>query len=183
MGPSSDTTPGAKINERRITAEPHAHLAWYDYNDFLREVTSLLQGAISTHPNLRSSTTLRQEPGNNNNLRGLAAAANALQTEHIPPASVAMSRSTSGATAIEIPLAEEAFQAPISVVPLHSMTNDSDKRLLSSCIIKSLGAEGWRRICSADDWYSVLREKALAVWADGVCNVLVEILGEGVGGG
>jgi len=39
-----------------------------------------------------------------------------------------------------------------------------------------MGPNGWREIRSMDDWYSVLREKAFSVWADGVCNVLVELV-------
>ncbi|USP82737.1 hypothetical protein yc1106_10011 [Curvularia clavata] len=176
LGPSSATTPCAKLDERRITAEPQAHLAWYDYNDFIREVISLLQGAVANHPHPEPSAIPIQQPGSNN-LRGLAAAANALQTEHVPQVSIAMSRSTSGATASEVPLVEEVSPTSASAVPLHS-TSDADKRLLSCCVIKSLGPEGWRQICNADDWYSVLREKAFAVWADGVCNVLVEMVGQ-----
>lgn len=160
VGPSSGTRPGAKLDERRITAEPQAHLARYDYNDFIREVITLLQAAMSNHPHLGPSAAPLQEAGSSN-LGGLAAAANALQTEHASQASISMSRSTSEATATE--------------VRVHQ-TSDADKRLLLCCVIKSLGPEGWRQICNADDWYSVLMEKAFAVWADGVCNVLVEMV-------
>lgn len=41
--------------------------------------------------------------------------------------------------------------------------------------IKSIGPDGWREIAGEDDWYNMLREKAFAIWADGVCNVLVEV--------
>lgn len=87
-----------------------------------------------------------------------------------------MSRSTSGATAAEVAVVEDmsaGLPTPHPTVEKHS---DADTRLLSCCVIKSLGPEGWRQICNADDWCSVLREKAFAVWADGICNVLVEMV-------
>lgn len=49
--------------------------------------------------------------------------------------------------------------------------------------IKSLCSTGWKEIASEQDWYGVLREKAFAIWADGVCNVVVEMNCVGVGGG
>jgi hypothetical protein len=136
---------------------------------------------VDSHPELKPWIVSPQKPGSNN-LRGLAAAANALQTEHAPRESIAMSKSTSGATATEIPPVDDVSLAspiPTSAATLHTSMDrctDTDTRLLSRCVIKSIGPEGWRQIRNADDWYSVLREKAFAVWADGICNVLVELV-------
>lgn len=47
--------------------------------------------------------------------------------------------------------------------------------ITSAYTIKSVCSSGWKHITTEQDWYTLLREKALAIWADGVCNVLVEI--------
>ncbi|CAN9318261.1 unnamed protein product [Alternaria alternata] len=175
--PSSGSRPGNKLDEKRITAEAQAHLAWYDYNDFMRETVILLKAAKHKYPELKTENVFQDvEPGTDN-LRGLAAAANALQTEHAQhealPSTTCLSQSSSA-------------DGPHSVLPNPTSTlnnypifpNDSHQeiRSLPRYTIKSIGPQGWRDVRNADDWYSVLREKAFAVWADGVCNVLVELV-------
>ncbi|RII24015.1 hypothetical protein CUC08_Gglean012847 [Alternaria sp. MG1] len=175
--PSSGSRPGNKLDEKRITAEAQAHLAWYDYNDFMRETVILLKAAKHKYPELKTENVFQDvEPGTDN-LRGLAAAANALQTEHAQhealPSTACLSQSSSA-------------DGPHSVLPNPTSTlnnypifpNDSHQeiRSLPRYTIKSIGPQGWRDVRNADDWYSVLREKAFAVWADGVCNVLVELV-------
>lgn len=177
MLPSSGSRPGNKLDEKRITAEAQAHLAWYDYNDFMRETVILLKAAKHKYPELKTENVFQGvEPGTDN-LRGLAAAANALQTEHTQhealPSTACLSQSSSA-------------DGPHSVLPNPTSTlnnypifpNDSHQeiRSLPRYTIKSIGPQGWRDVRNADDWYSVLREKAFAVWADGVCNVLVELV-------
>ncbi|ENI10101.1 hypothetical protein COCC4DRAFT_68456 [Bipolaris maydis ATCC 48331] len=174
VGPSSGTTSDTKIGERRIAADPQSHLAWYDYSDFVNEVVSLLQNAMDSHPELESWIGPLQAPGNN--LRGLAAAANALQTEDAPQGPIATSKCTGIPPADDVSAALLPPASAPALRPTMDKCNNSDTRLLSRFVIKSIGPEGWRHIRSADDWYSVLREKAFAVWADGICNVLVELV-------
>ena len=178
--PSSGTRASIKLDERRITAEPQTHLAWYDYNDFVQEVICLLKIAMRKHPELNLGAGSQVEPGTDS-LRGLAAAANALQTEHVHQEPSVMGKSA-GATGLQNPSAGNVsprLPSSTSAVALTLMTgihSDSDAKLLSRCVVKSIGPGGWREIRSAEDWYSMLREKAFAIWADGVCNVLVEVV-------
>ncbi|KAI4637954.1 hypothetical protein J4E83_000772 [Alternaria metachromatica] len=173
---SSSGRPGIKLDEKRITAEPQTHLAWYDYNDFMREVILLLRAAKDRYPEISPGIGFRDvEPGTDN-LRGLAAAANALQTEH---ALHGTSSSFNG-----LPQSSEDDHASILPTPTSAVSNHpvfpadshAETKSLPRYAIKSIGPQGWRDIRNADDWYSVLREKAFAVWADGVCNVLVELV-------
>jgi hypothetical protein len=41
--------------------------------------------------------------------------------------------------------------------------------------VKTIGPTGWQLIDSAEEWYHVLTERAFATWADGVCNIVVEL--------
>jgi hypothetical protein len=41
--------------------------------------------------------------------------------------------------------------------------------------MKTVGPDGWKVIGNAEEWRHVLNERAFAVWADGVCNVVVEL--------
>ena len=43
--------------------------------------------------------------------------------------------------------------------------------------VKTIGPSGWHVIDSAEQWYHILTERAFALWADGVCNVIVELNG------
>ena len=180
---SCETRPGIKLDEKRVTAEPPAHLAFYDYIDFMREVNELLQKAQDRYPELRTAPESQQgEPGTEN-LRGLAAAANALQTEHAHRESSTTGEAVSTTSVAPVLSTEDAsclLPAPTSAVTRNSIfstKSEADaKLLLPRYVIKSLGLKGWREIHSTDDWYSVLREKAFSVWADGVCNVLVELV-------
>ncbi|KAH6878343.1 hypothetical protein BKA58DRAFT_93524 [Alternaria rosae] len=173
---SSSGRPGIKLDEKRITAEPNAHLAWYDYNDFMREVILLVKAARDRYPELSMSIAAHDvEPGTDN-LRGLAAAANALQTEH---ALRGTSSSFNGLAQVAMEDNVSNFPTPTSATsnhPAFPVDSHAETRSLPRYAIKSIGPQGWRDIRNADNWYSVLREKAFAVWADGVCNVLVELV-------
>ncbi len=142
----------------------------------MREVTLLLKAATDKYPDLRMGVgSPNIEPGTDN-LRGLAAAANALQTEH-PVHGAASSAAVDSQTPVDD--SPSVLPTPTSAVSHHSVFPvDSHTKTTSfpRYTIKSIGSQGWRDVRNADDWYSVLREKAFAVWADGVCNVLVELV-------
>ena len=173
---SSSGRPGIKLDEKRITARPPTHLAWYDYNDFMREVILLLKAAKDRYPELSPGIGLRDvEPGTDN-LRGLAAAANALQTEHAlhgtssPFNGLPQSSEDDNASILPTPT------SVVSTHPVCPVDSHAETKSLAHYAIKSIGPQGWRDIRNVDEWYSVLREKAFSVWADGVCNVIVELV-------
>lgn len=41
--------------------------------------------------------------------------------------------------------------------------------------MKTISPDGWKVIENAEDWYHILTERAFAIWADGVCNIIVEL--------
>lgn len=137
-------------------------------------------------------------------LRGLAAAANALSNEDAigedtaprsAPPTESRQRSVgqisqrlqSNTSSETLPTRPDA-SLPEETVPLASTLSavnenqgpttdiDTDVSLLPPYVIKTIGPDGWKVITNAKDWYDVLLEKAFAVWADGVCNVLVELV-------
>ena len=139
----------------------------------MKDVILLLKAAKDRYPELSAGIGFRDvEPGTDN-LRGLAAAANALQTEHAlhgtssPNNGLPQSSEDDNAAILPTPT------SAVSAHPVFPVDSHSETKALPRYAIKSVGPQGWRDIRNADDWYSVLREKAFAVWADGVCNVLV----------
>ncbi|KAF1938643.1 hypothetical protein EJ02DRAFT_18494 [Clathrospora elynae] len=176
--PTSGTRPTIKLDEKRITAQPHTHLAWYDWSDFMTEVINLLEKAKARYPAIRNKLVLKGCRNGADNLRGLAAAANALQTDdpqHELSTSGEPSIADPSSSKNTLPLFPTADSAGNSN-SVFNTDNDPEARLLPRYVIKTTGSDSRRDIRSADDWYSVLREKAFSVWADGVCNVLVELV-------
>jgi hypothetical protein len=148
----------------------------------MREVLHLLKKTKAKYPQIVPRLKPQESNPGTGSLQGLAAAANALQTEDTHHELGAMgNRSPSTLFADpSIPKGvSSASPTSVSIVnnnPIDHADHDVETQLLPRYVIKSIGPEGWREIRNADDWYSVLREKAFAVWADGVCNVLVELI-------
>lgn len=90
------------------------------------------------HRSIKSALTIQA----NESLRGLAAAANALQPD-------------------------KDEQQPQQTIPLTGSA--------SRYTVKTIGPTGWQLIESAESWYDALTERAFATWADGVCNIIVEL--------
>ena len=144
------------------------------------------------------------------NLRGLAAAANALSSTNTnkrtptpdiasriesSPLSHLAKNSNDGeiVTEDEDPITEPSASSssedapPILLPPATSMsskelassttTTGSETKLRPHYIIKTISPEGWRIIANAKDWHDMLMQKAFALWADGVCNVIIELTG------
>ncbi|KAH7402637.1 hypothetical protein BKA66DRAFT_5978 [Pyrenochaeta sp. MPI-SDFR-AT-0127] len=193
------STPGIKLDETRITpVAPQKHLAWYEWDNFLEHVVALLQRAKTKYPEVRDKVVFQESRIGADNLRGLAAAANALSNENAneevtapglaPPAegrqrpishaSLAVEPSTSPEPSPAHP--DDAFSVAPSTSELkgHQVFDDTDAelKLLPHHVIKTIGPEGWRIISNAKEWYAMLLEMAFAIWADGVCNVLVELV-------
>lgn len=150
------TTPSSaskviKLDEKRISTTRPAHLTFYNYTAFLEQVTSMVRRAELLRTSISPPQDNTNPTGDSENLRGLAAAANALQPD------------------------KDDQQLPSAVSP---------SRTDPTYIVKTVGPTGWKVIDSAEDWYHVLTERAFATWADGVCNILVEVgaaQGQGTG--
>ncbi|KAF1841762.1 uncharacterized protein K460DRAFT_255598, partial [Cucurbitaria berberidis CBS 394.84] len=195
--------PIIKLDETRITLKPpQKHLAWYEWDDFLQHVIDLLQAAKAKFPEVRERLVFQEGRIGAENLRGLAVAANALSNEtangedaalglapppeghHRPISQISqeVEPSTSGEATPANPDAsfpENALSAP-PPPPVPVVKDDADTdtniKLLPRYIIKTIGPDGWKIIGNAKEWYDMLLEMAFAVWADGVCNVLVELV-------
>jgi hypothetical protein len=148
----------------------------------MREVLHLLKKIKAKYPQTKARLKPQESNPGTGSLQGLAAAANALQTEDAHYELSAMGNRSPSALFVDPSIPKGVSSAsPTSVSAvdnnaLDHADHDAETRLLPRYIIKSIGPEGWREIRNADDWYSVLREKAFAVWADGVCNILVELV-------
>lgn len=134
---SSSNTKTIKLDEKRISTTRPAHLSFYNYTAFIEQVDAMVSRAESSHPSIKTRDALFTGQGETGSLRGLAAAANALQPDK------------------------------------------DDQHLRSSAgvkyTVKTIAPSGWQAIDSAQTWYHVLTERAFATWADGVCNIIVEL--------
>ncbi|KAF3046698.1 hypothetical protein E8E11_005748 [Didymella keratinophila] len=134
---NSSETKTIKLDERRISTTRPAHLSFYNYTAFIEQVNAMIRRAELLHPSIKDNRAVPAESSGTESLRGLAAAANALQPDK------------------------------------------DDQHLRSSIgtryIVKTIGPNGWQIIDSAQTWYHVLTERAFAMWADGVCNIIVEL--------
>ena len=135
-----------KLDEKRISTTRPAHLTFYNYTAFIEQVNSIVNRAELLHPFAKpsqvSADSTSAGTSENESLRGLAAAANALQPD-------------------------KDEQQP------QSATSGSSSA--TKYVVKTIGPTGWQVIDSAETWYHVLTERAFATWADGVCNVIVEL--------
>ncbi|OSS45916.1 hypothetical protein B5807_08007 [Epicoccum nigrum] len=134
----NSTFKSVKLDEKRILTARPAHLTFYNYAAFLEQVTSMVARADLLHRSIKSALTIQA----NESLRGLAAAANALQPD-------------------------KDEQQPQQTIPLTGSA--------SRYTVKTIGPTGWQLIESAESWYDALTERAFATWADGVCNIIVEL--------
>lgn len=134
---SPSETKTIKLDERRISTTRPAHLSFYNYTAFIEQVDAMIKRAELLQPSIKNIRAAPIGMSDAESLRGLAAAANALQPDK------------------------------------------DDRRLRSSTgakySVKTVGPNGWHVIDGAQTWYHVLTERAFAIWADGVCNIIVEL--------
>ncbi|KAF2132166.1 hypothetical protein P153DRAFT_185452 [Dothidotthia symphoricarpi CBS 119687] len=192
---SNGTKQGVRLLEKRIfTAQPD-HLMFTPWNILIHESIVLVKKATMMYPELRwkrvSPTDHTQHHVvSDENLRGLAVAANALQTEQADPDVGLVSDVHSpclgaGANPSDRQYLDDSKRETSSHgrLPLldfdaiRSAALDSDvaEMWFPRFGVKTLGPEGWRAIANAGDWHRVLLEHAFAYWADGTCNVIVEL--------
>ncbi|KAF1365920.1 hypothetical protein EJ07DRAFT_150395 [Lizonia empirigonia] len=139
----SNSKQSLKLDEKRISTTRPAHLTFYNYTAFTEQVVSMVDQASTRPPFLKAHRATSEPLGaeDTENLRGLAAAANALQPDKDDQTRPCTP--TQGAS------------------PQYT--------------VKTIGPTGWQVIDSAESWYHVLTERAFATWADGVCNIIVEL--------
>lgn len=134
---SPSETKVIRLDERRISTTRPAHLSFYNYTAFIEQVNDMIRRTELLRPSIRDTRAVPTGPSDTESLRGLAAAANALQ----PDKDGQHHRSSIG----------------------------------TRYTIKTIGPSGWQIIDSAQSWYHVLTERAFAIWADGVCNIIVHL--------
>ncbi|KAJ4989839.1 hypothetical protein SVAN01_04676 [Stagonosporopsis vannaccii] len=155
---TSGSSKPIKLDEKRIATTRPAHLTFYNYTAFLEQVTAMVKRAEVLYPVVKagggsgpSAAVGRggEIESETESLRGLAAAANALHDgdEQLSTSNTSAFVSSSG-TAVDG---------------------------AANYTVKTIGSNGWTVIDSAESWYHVLTERAFAIWADGVCNILVEM--------
>jgi hypothetical protein len=147
---------GIKVDEKRITSESADGLDRYTWADFKGEVDRLLGRAAARFREVRqlcvaqrsgSTTAPPPQPDKlKDNLRELAAAANAMQ----------------GDSAMTDTRAQKLSGASYSSLPRH--------------VIKTVGSGGFETIDNALDWEDLLLRRSREVWADGKLNMIVELV-------
>ncbi|KAH7078283.1 hypothetical protein FB567DRAFT_131779 [Paraphoma chrysanthemicola] len=155
---SHDRSPkcGPKLDETRICKQPSQNLITYPWSELVAEIATLLDRATARYPALRQhaapqnkhSPTLRDVPDSSDRL-----------TDNLQ----------------ELAAAANAMQGEHAA----HVGRDSpglDVVRLPAYVIKTVGPSGWEVIDSADEWNGLLKGRASEVWADGVVNLVVELV-------
>jgi hypothetical protein len=152
-GSESAAMTGIKVDEKRITSSCTDELIKYTWDDLIDEVDKLLTRAAVRYPQIRrqcvartsGSTATSPEPDNlTDNLRELAAAANAMQGDSA--------------------MADMRAQKP----------SNSSESSFPRYIIKTLGSGGFETISNTQEWNDLLLRTSREIWADGKLNLIVE---------
>jgi hypothetical protein len=187
--------PGIKIDQKRISSKDSAQLTTYSWEDFLHEVVKLLKTAKARYPEIRERilahhgsspggpTTSENPNVATDNLRELAAAANAMQGDNvvagieshnekpIDPKSTTEVRTSQEASTSTSQNTGVLLQTQLGSV----ITVDSELTFLPRYTVKTVGPSGWEYIESADQWTDMLLRRSQEVWADGVVNMIIEM--------
>jgi hypothetical protein len=151
---NGDTNPGIKLDQKRIVSEQADQLIAYPWDTLLRKVKKLLTRAKAKYPAVRNASPILTASNPTNNLRELAAAANAMQNDTI------MASTETSPSRVD-------DSAPTAALPRYA--------------IKTVGTEGWDTIGNAQQWSDLLLRRSRDVWADGVVNLVVELIDVHVG--
>ncbi|KAH7405959.1 hypothetical protein DE146DRAFT_429372 [Phaeosphaeria sp. MPI-PUGE-AT-0046c] len=168
------TKPGIKLDQKRIGSEQADQLISYPWDNLLRKVLKLLHRVKARYPAIRDSVSVHGVAGpgtemrdSTDNLRELAAAANAMQSDTVMT-SVEADNHHNGTTPMRGSL---------------SPSNDTTASRIPRYVIKTVGSNGWEVITNAQQWYDLLRRRSRDVWADGVVNLVVELVDVSVDSG
>ncbi|KAF2823501.1 hypothetical protein CC86DRAFT_372447 [Ophiobolus disseminans] len=198
--PSGTVKAGVKLNEKRMYSQGPTHLTNLPWDILLTEVIQLLKRVKARYPAIRerlvpqeyrhtgASATIDTLNDRRNNLRELAAAANAYQghnTTSKGEASVhegivqptvtgpnAAERTSDETTQLACKKPATAPQAQLATLDL----TDHDAALLPRYVIKTIGLNGWEFIENAEQWGDLLLRRGFDIWADGVINLIVELV-------
>jgi hypothetical protein len=184
-----DVKPGVKIDQTRISSEAPTHLANYSWEDFIHEVVTLLKRAKIRYPETCERTLTHGErslegPTSSDgldtvtdNLRELAAAANAMQGEHVTATDSHGQKPQDAKTVND---AHPPASRPLGVVQQNQLISnslaDTETISLPLYIIKTVGPSGWEHIENAEQWSDLLLRRGYEIWADGVVNMIIELV-------
>jgi hypothetical protein len=187
---SSDTKAGIKLGEKRIFSERPDHLTSFTWDSLLWEVYQLLIAAKARYSNVRNRVVAQNQGPNgmpavtalpNNltdNLRELAAAANAIQSDNITSnAETAVNEPTSTGIVSDpsvLPPSQDSLAAP-------QPPSNPEPTLLPRYVIKTVGPSGWEYIKDAEQWKELLSRRSIDIWADGVVNMIVDLVDVPIG--
>jgi hypothetical protein len=144
-----------KLDQTRLVSGQPYELVNYPWQYFFGQVIKLLDRAKARYPAVKKRAVLQKhdstsslgtkERSNNltDNLRELAAAANAMQGDHAAPG--------------------------ITEYP-------DEAALLPRYVIKTVGLDGWEHVEDAEQWTNLLARRSREIWADGVVNMIVELV-------
>jgi hypothetical protein len=185
----NDVKPGVKIDQTRISSETPTHLASYSWEDFIHEVVTLLKRAKIRYIEIREHALTHGErslegPTSSDgldtvtdNLRELAAAANAMQGEHV---AATASHGQKPLHAKTVNDAHPPATQPPGIVQQNQLNSNSladiETTSLPLYTIKTVGPSGWEHIENAEQWSDLLLRRGREVWADGVVNMIVELV-------
>jgi hypothetical protein len=197
---SSVLKPGIKIGQKRIFSDTPNQLTQYSWENFLHEVVKLLNTAKARYPEIPkrimahdASSPDGPTTSNNlnvitDNLRELAAAANAMQGDNAAgmdsnDEKLIVSKSANEAqTSQQASTSTPQIPGTIPQVQLDSVTVAcSEPICLPRYTIKTVGPHGWEYIDNAEQWTDLLLRRSQEVWTDGVVNMIVEMVNVPVG--
>jgi hypothetical protein len=150
-----------KLDQTRLVSGQPYQLVNYSWQQFYSEVIKLLDRAKAGYSAVKkravlqkhgSTSSLGTKDRSNNltdNLRELAAAANAMQGDTAAPG---------------------VIKCP------------DETALLPRYVIKTVGLDGWEHVEDAEQWTNLLARRSREVWADGVVNMIVELVDVHTGG-
>jgi hypothetical protein len=162
---SGTINPTIKLDQKRICSDQSLHLTKYPWDSVRREIIKLLVSAKVRYPGVREHLVLQEHrfyPSTivdgpdipTDSLRELAAAANAMQGDGSIAGTDRLVPSNTGV--IDVTGPETDF--------------------LPQYIVKTVGSDGWETIENAEQWSNLLERRGYEVWADGVVNVIVELV-------
>lgn len=139
--------PTVKLDQTRLSSTHIPQLTTYPWQDFSREVTKLLTKAKSNYPAIRAHLATHSSTAKTDTLTD--------NLQELAAAANAMQGDNTDA------LAKKSAHEAASL-PRH--------------VIKTVGPNGWEYIADAEQWADLLARRGREVWADGVVNVVVELV-------
>lgn len=138
----------------------------------------LLERAKAKYPAIRENLVQQERrfippppvggtPTLTDSLRNMAAAANAMQGESAATGGDAQAKK-----------AALSSTSPNAINSTRASLNQSDVEVtqLPRYTVKTIGTNGWEVIQDAEQWKDLLLRRGQEVWADGIANMIVELV-------